>query len=496
MSAQIEEYKTVIGGEKVSALNGETMDIINPANGAVIAKAPKCGISDVNRAVEAAVKAAPEWASKTVGERSKILLKLSQLLMVNLEELAKLETMEHGSPIRKTINFDIPLCAEQLEYFAGVGRALKGETLPVGPWCTSMTIREPLGVVGLITPWNFPALMVVWKMGAALITGNAVIIKPPSIAPLTTIRLAELAMEAGMPSGVVNVVTGPGNIVGEALVQHPDVAKIGFTGDTVTGKRIMSLASNTAKQVGLELGGKNAFIVLSDADLESAVEGAIFGAYFNSGQVCAAASRFYIHESLYDQFAEKFVKASMALKYGDPMDMATVLGPVAYAAHRDKIEGFIARAKNAGAKLLLGGERPNTPDTRDGFFVAPTVFGDCTHEMEIMRDEIFGPVIALSKFKTNEEAVALANDSRFGLSASIWTKDVKTGLQLTSQIQAGTVWINEHLIIFPETPWGGFKESGWGKDLSTMALEEYTKTKHIYVDLVPQPVKPWYMILK
>lgn len=496
MSGTIYDFKTIIAGEKVSASNSETMDIVNPANGTVVARVPRCGVNEVNRAVGAAVKAAPGWAAKTVGERSKVLLKLSQLIMANLEELAKLETMEHGSPIRKTMNFDIPLCAEQLEYFAGVGRALKGETLPVGPWCASMAIREPLGVVGLITPWNFPALMVVWKLGAALITGNTTIVKPPSITPLTTIRLAELALEAGAPAGVVNVVTGPGEIVGEALVQHPDVAKIGFTGDTATGKRIMRLASNTVKQVGLELGGKNAFIVLADADLDAAVEGAVFGAYFNTGQVCAAASRFYIHESLYDRFAEKFVNASKSLQYGDPMDMATVLGPVAYAAHRDKIEGYIERAKKSGAKLLLGGERPDSPDTKDGFFVAPTVFGDCSNDMEIMREEIFGPVIALARFSTNEEAVALANDTRYGLCASIWTKNLKTGLQLAGQIQAGTVWVNEHLIIFCETPWGGCKESGWGKDLSTMVLEEYTKTKHIYLDLNPQPVKPWYTILK
>ena len=496
MSAQIIEYKTVIAGERMSASDGATMPIINPANGTVIARAPKCGSNEVNLAVAAALKAAPEWASKTVGERSKVLLKLSQLIMANLNELARLETMEHGSPIRKTMNFDVPLCAEQLEYFAGVGRALTGETLPVGPWCTSMTIREPLGVVGLITPWNFPALMVVWKLGAALITGNTVVVKPPSITPLTTIRLAELALEAGASAGVVNVVTGPGETVGEALVQHPDVTKIGFTGDTVTGKRIMSLASSSVKQVGLELGGKNAFIVLADADVDSAVEGAVFGAFFNTGQVCAAASRFYIHESLYDRFAEKFVEASRHLKYGDPMNMETVLGPVAYAAHRDKIEGYIERAKKAGADLLLGGERPETPDTKDGFFVAPTVFGSCSNDMEIMRDEIFGPVIALCKFKTNEEAVALANDTKYGLSASVWTKDLRTGLKLASQIQAGTVWVNEHLMIFCETPWGGCKESGWGKDLSTMVLHEYTKTKHIYLDLTPTPVKPWYMILK
>ncbi|OPY80936.1 MAG: Betaine aldehyde dehydrogenase [Syntrophorhabdus sp. PtaU1.Bin058] len=491
-----EEYKVLIGGEWVKAGSGEMMDIINPATGEVIAKAPKCGPADVDKAVGAAVQAAPAWAAKTVGERSKVLLKLSQLIMGHHEELAKLETMEHGSPIRKTMNFDVPLCAEQFEYFAGVARAMTGETLPVGPWCMSMTVREPLGVVGLITPWNFPALMVVWKLGAALVTGNACVVKPPSIAPLTTLRLGELAMEAGVPAGVVNVITGPGDTVGEALVRHPDVAKIGFTGDTVTGRRIMNVASDTVKQVGLELGGKNAFIVLADADIDSAVEGAVWSAFFNSGQVCAAASRFYIHESLYDEFAAKFVAAAKLVRYGDPTNMETVMGPLAYAGHRDKVESYIEEAKKEGAKLLLGGKRPDTPDTKKGFFVAPTVFGNCNNSMQFMQDEIFGPVVGLVSFKTPEEAVALANDTRYGLSASVWTKDVRTGLALAGQIKAGTVWVNEHLIVFCETPWGGCKQSGWGKDLSTMVLEEYTMTKHIYIDLIGQPMKPWYGLLK
>ena len=487
-----QEYKAFIGGEWVKAESGETMEVVNPATGQVIGRVAKCGPVDVDKAVKAAVEAAPAWAVKTVGERSKVLLKLSQLIMTHHEELAKLETTEHGSPIRKTMNFDVPLCAEQFEYFAGVARAMTGETLPVGPWCLSMTVREPLGVVGLITPWNFPALMVVWKLGAALVTGNTCIIKPPSIAPLTTLKLAELAFEAGAPAGVVNVVTGPGETVGEALVKHPDVAKIGFTGDTVTGKRIMRLASETVKQVGLELGGKNAFIVMADADVDSAVEGAVWSAFFNSGQVCAAASRFYIHESLYDEFTKKFVAAANQVRFGDPTDMGTVMGPVAYKAHRDKVEWHIEEAKKEGAKLLLGGQRPNTAETKNGFFVAPTIFGDCTNGMKFMQEEIFGPVVGLARFKTPDEAVTLANDTKYGLSASVWTKDVRHGLVLASQIKAGTVWINEHLIIFCETPWGGCKQSGWGKDLSTMVLEEYTMTKHIYVDLIGQPMKPWY----
>ena len=485
-------YQAFINGERAGGSTGETFGVTNPATGEEIARVALCGDADVDAAVKAAAAAAPGWAGKPVSERSKVLLKLSQLIMENAAELAELETREHGSPLRKTMNFDVPLCAEQFEYFAGVARAETGETLPVGPWATSYTVREPLGVVGLITPWNFPALMVVWKLGAALVTGNACIVKPPTVAPLTTLRLAELATEAGAPPGAVNVLTGPGGSVGEALVRHPGVAKIGFTGDTETGKRIMAVASETVKAVGLELGGNNAFIVMGDADVAAAAEGAAFGAFFNSGQVCAAASRFYVHESVYDEFAERFVAATAALQMGDPMDMGTVIGPVVYEGHRDKVESYIAQTKKEGATLLLGGERPDMP----GLWVAPTVFGDCTNDMAVMQNEVFGPVVGLAKFSTPEEAVALTNDTQYGLSASVWTKDVRQAMVMASQIQAGTVWINEHLIIFCETPWGGCKQSGWGKDLSTMALEEYSYTKHIYIDLTGAEVKPWYQILK
>lgn len=490
------KYNALIGGRWVDAASGESTPVVNPFNGDVVGRVPKCGVREVEMAVAAAREAFPGWSAKTMAERSKVLLKFSRLIMDHREALARLETAEQGSPLRKSMNFDIPQCAEQLEYFAGVARSLTGETLPVGPWCMSATIRHPLGVIGLITPWNFPALMVVWKLGAALVTGNTCIVKPPSIAPLTTLKLGELAMEAGVPEGAFNVLTGPGEIVGEAMATQPGIVKVGFTGDTSTGKRIMALASGTVKQVGLELGGKNAFIVLPDADIDNAVEGAVFGAYFNSGQVCAAASRFYLHADIYDEFSKKFVAASKTLRMGDPMDMATTLGPVAYEAHRDRIEGFVERAKQFGATLLLGGGRPRQPGTENGFFVAPTVFGDCTNDMEIMREEIFGPVVALGRFGTVEEAVQLANDTKYGLSASIWTKDTREGLRLAGQIDAGTVWINEHLIIFSETPWGGCKESGWGKDLSTMVLEEYTATKHVYVDLTGARCKPWYEILK
>ena len=491
-----DKFKVLINGEWKDSSTGKMLDIINPANGELVGQAPKCSVVEVDEAVQAAAAAAPGWAARPMSDRSKILLAASRKIMEHQEELAILETKEHGSPFRKTMNFDVPLCAEQLEYFAGAARSITGETLPVGPWCLSATVREPLGVVGLITPWNFPALMVIWKLGAALVTGNACIVKPPSTAPLTTLKLGEIMMDAGVPAGVLNIITGPGEEVGEAMVRHPGIDKIGFTGDTATGKRILSLAGETVKQVGLELGGKNAFLVLEDADVEAAVEGAIFASFFNTGQVCAAASRYYIHESLYDEFAAKFVELAGKLRYGDPMNMETVLGPVAYKGHRDSIEAYISSGKQEGAKLLLGGSRPNTDETANGYFVAPTIFGDCNNSMKIMREEIFGPVAGLAKFKTNQEAIALANDTPYGLSASVWTANARTGLIMANQIKAGTVWINEHLIIFCETPWGGCKESGWGKDLSTMVFDEYTKLKHIYIDLNEQPVKPWYGILK
>lgn len=482
-----------IKGLQVDAASGKTMPVINPATEEILAYVPKGGEADVNAAVEAARAAFPAWAAKTMAERSKVLLQAARLLMERRDEMALLETMEHGSPIRKTMNFDVPLCAEQLEYFAGVARSMTGETMPVGPWCHSATVREPLGVVGLITPWNFPALMVVWKLGAALVTGNTCVVKPPSIAPLTALLLADIFKDAGAPDGTVNVITGPGGDAGEALVAHPDVAKIGFTGDTATGKRIMCAASNSAKQVGLELGGKNAFIVLEDADVDAAVEGAIFGGFFNSGQVCAAVGMFLVHDSQYEAFVKKFVAAAKNLRMGDPTNPETVMGPLAYAGHRDKIMNHIASARADGAKMLLG---DNATLPAKGYFAPPTIFCDCTPEMALMQEEVFGPVVGIMRFSDPEEALALANSTPYGLSASVWTKDITQGMRLAHGLRTGTVWINEHLIIFAETPWGGCKQSGWGKDLSRLALEEYTHLKHIYVDLTGQAMKPWYHILK
>jgi acyl-CoA reductase-like NAD-dependent aldehyde dehydrogenase len=485
------EYRVLIDGELCESSTKETMEIINPANGKVIAHAPKCGSLEIDRAAKAAWNAAPAWAETSPTDRAALFFKMAEFLRAHREEWAKLETMQYGGPIFKTLNFDMRFDAEHFEFMAGVGRAVTGATLPVGPQAISMTIRQPLGVVGLITPWNFPLVTAISKITPALMMGNTAVVKPPSCAPLTVLKLGELFIEAGFPPGVLNIVTGPGSSVGEALVKHPWVSKINFTGDSETGKRILALASAAVKPVACELGGKNAFIVMPDADMNATIEGAVWGGFFNSGQNCGASSRYLVHESVYDEFAEKFVGAAKLLRVGDPLNPETMIGPVAYKGHRDSIEKFVERAKQSGAKLLLGGERPNTPETKDGYFVVPTIFGDCDPKSEIMQEEVFGPVVALTRFRTPKEAVAIANDSRFGLCASIWTKDHRQGLVMSKQLKVGTVWLNQHLSIVFECPWGGCKESGHSKENSIMVLDEYSMMKNVWIDLVGKPGTPW-----
>ncbi len=484
-------YRMLINGKLVQASTGATMEIINPANGKAFAVAPKGSPVEIEQAVEAAWQAQPAWGGLYAGDRAKVFFRLAELLRAHKDELAKLETMQYGGPISKTANFDIPTTPDIFEWIAGIARGLSGLTLPTGPNARAMTIREPLGVLGLITPWNFPLVTACSKIAPCLMVGNTCVVKPPSCAPLTVLKLGELAIEAGMPPGVLNIVTGPGGTVGEALVTNPKLAKINFTGDSNTGKRIMSLASSAVKPVASELGGKNAIVILPDADLDATVEGAIWGAFFNSGQNCASVGRFFVHESIYDRFAERFTAAAKKIVLGDPLNPETMMGPLANEAHRDVVERFIQKAKDSGAKLLLGGERPNAPETREGFYVAPSIFGEADPKSEFMQEEIFGPVVGLTRFKTPDEAVALTNDTRYGLCASIWTKDVRLGLVMANKIKTGTVWINQHLEIVFEIPWGGCKESGWSKENSTLVLDEYTMHKHLWIDLAGAPRTAW-----
>lgn len=488
-------YKMWIGGEWVESLSGQPFPSINPATGEIIAEIPLGGREDAVRAIEAARKAFPAWAGMPQSERSKRVGRIAVMLMERLEEFARLETADHGSPIRKTMNFDIPIAAGTFEYFASVSRNVLGHTLPVGPHVLNYTVREPIGVVSIITPWNAPLLMAAWKLAAALSMGNTCVIKPASVTPLTTLKLGEILEQLDLPAGTVNIVTGPGSTVGEELVTNPAVDKVGFTGSSETGQAVMGLLGKGIKRLGLELGGNNPFIVFEDADVDAAVQGAVFGSFFNNGQVCAAVGRYYIHESLYEEFIEKFAAEASKLVVGDPTKPETDMGPVVSEIHRRSVEAYIKSGIDEGAKLVLGGQRPASPECEHGFFVAPTIFADVSQNMRIAREEIFGPVAPIMRFKSVDEAVALANDTVYGLSASVWTNDIRRAINVCNQLKAGTTWVNEHLIIWFEAPWGGYKRSGFGKDLSHYVLEEYTQLKCVSVDLTGLTKKPWYSLI-
>ncbi|MDR1068385.1 MAG: aldehyde dehydrogenase family protein [Clostridiales Family XIII bacterium] len=484
------DYRILIGGELTKAASSETMEVTNPANGEVIARVPKCGTEDVDRAVAAAEAAREGWRATYVGERAELLFKVAEILRAHQNELIPIETAQYGGPISKTSRFDIPFAHKEFEYIAGLGRGLTGLTISGDPNARMMTVREPHGVVGLITPWNFPLVTAVSKLAPALITGNTVVLKPASCAPLTVLRLGEYIKEAGIPDGVVNIITGPGNTVGEAIVTHPGVAKINFTGDSHVGKRIYELAASRVMPVASELGGKNAMIVLDDADLDGAVQGAVHGAFFNSGQNCGSPSRFYVQEGIYDAFVERFIRSASKVTVGDPMDPATMMGPLAYMDCRVTAERFIENAKAAGAAVLLGGEPPRG-ELAKGAYVLPTLFEVHDNKMELMQEEIFAPVVGIMKIRSGEEGAALTNDCRYGLCASVWTQDYLKGMKLLDKLDVGTAWLNQHLAIVSETPWGGRKESGWTKENSVLVLDEYTWQKHVWIHMESDPKTFW-----
>ena len=485
-----EEFRVLIGGRLCGSVGGAEMDVIDPSDNTVVARVPRCTAEDVDLAVKAAEAARTAWKNTYIGDRANMLFKLAAIVRSHEEELIRMETAQYGGPVLKTSNFDIPSASGEIEYMAGLGRGLMGLTIGADPEARVLTLREPYGVVGLITPWNFPLVTAVSKLAPALITGNTCILKPASCAPLTVLKLGEYILEAGIPAGVVNIVTGPGPEVGEAIVTHPLVSKINFTGDSRVGKRIMQLASQFVKPVASELGGKNAMIVLDDAELDNVVETAAYSAFFNSGQNCGSPSRFYVQEGIYDAFVKKFVDVSSRIIVGDPKDPKTMMGPLAYMACRENAERYIASAKAAGGKVLLGGEPPRG-ELAKGAYVMPTIIEMYDNRHELMQEEIFAPVVGVMKIKTPEEGVKLLNDCKYGLCASIWTMDYRKGLKMIDNIRTGTAWINQHLKIVPETPWGGCKESGWTKENSALALDEYTFHKHVWLELGDKPHTFW-----
>jgi acyl-CoA reductase-like NAD-dependent aldehyde dehydrogenase len=478
----MKNHKMWIGGKWVEAKSGKTFPVYNPATGEEIAQIPLGDKTDVEIAVAAARKAFPVWAGKSPEERSQILYRIADAIKAHKDELIELEVIDHGTPL-KVARGMISGAPGMFEYVAQVSRSIMGNVLPPGPGALFYLQHEPRGVCALIVPWNAPFMGTCIKLSASLATGNACIIKPPSICSLEALKLAEILEKLDLPAGLVNIVTGPGNTVGEALSSHPDVNMVSFTGSCETGKRIMSLAANTVKRVQLELGGKNPFIVLEDADLDAAVARAVVVSFFNTGMVCSAPGRYYIHETLYDKFIDKFVAGAKKVITGDPADDRTDMGPVVSAEHRNRVEGYIKAGVIEGAKLVLGGKRPATAPLDKGFFIMPAVFTNVTQNMKIAREEIFGPVGVFLKFSSDDEVIGFANDTTFGLAASVWTKNAPRGIRLANKIQAGTVWINDHQKGGIDIPWGGYKESGFGKEKSWLGLEEYTQLKVISIDL-------------
>jgi aminobutyraldehyde dehydrogenase len=479
MSVTVQQHKNFVGGEWVDALDGQTMEVFNPATGEVIAEVPRGSERDVERAVDAAKKALPDWLEKTPKDRMELLLKLADVIDENAEELSKLESLNVGKPM-SIAGDEMPFSADNLRFFAGAARTLEGKS--AGEYVegyTSMIRREPLGIVAGITPWNYPLMMVVWKLGPALAAGNVQILKPAEQTPLTTLRFVELAQEV-LPPGVVNVVTGDGVPVGDALVRHPEIRLVSLTGDVETGKLIAKNAADTLKRVHLELGGKAPMVVLDDADPAQVAEAIKIGGYWNSGQDCTASSRILVSERIYDDVLGETVKVVEAMKVGDPAEGDDVeMGPVISKEQQERVLGFLERLDGGGTVVTGGG----TIGDR-GFFVKPTIVSDVTQDSEIVQREVFGPVVTMQRFASDDDAIQMANGTRYGLAASVFSRDVARALSAARKLEFGTVWVNEHLFpLASEMPHGGFKESGYGKDMSLYSMEEYTRIKHVAVKL-------------
>ncbi|MDE3156514.1 MAG: aldehyde dehydrogenase family protein [Acidobacteriota bacterium] len=475
--------KLFINNEWRDAAGGKTLNVVNPATEEIIATVASAEQADVDAAVAAARAAfTGPWAKLSARERGRLVWKLGERLLEKADEIAALETQHNGKPIFESRHIEIPAAAECFQYYAGWADKIQGETIPVKGNYLTYTLREPIGVVAAIVPWNFPLLLTAWKVAPALAAGNTVVIKPASQTPLTALALADLALEVGLPPGVLNVITGPGSKVGQMIVEHPGIDKIAFTGDTSTGKQIMRGSAETLKHITLELGGKSPNIVLADADLEAAVRGATTGIFYGKGEVCAAGSRLLVDTSIKDAFLEKLAERTKKMVPGDPMNPKTRLGAIASKGQLERVLRYVDIAKQEGADLIAGGSRADI-GTGKGYFMQPTVFANVTPQMTIAREEIFGPVLAAIDFADVEEAIARANDSIYGLAAAVWTRDIKKAHYVASRLQAGTVWINTYNIYDTAAPFGGYKQSGFGREMSMHALEHYTQVKSVWVDL-------------
>jgi acyl-CoA reductase-like NAD-dependent aldehyde dehydrogenase len=484
-------HQLFIGGQFVDAESGETLATLNPHDNSVIAEVALAGRADIDKAVRAAQQAFPAWARMAAADRGRILLKLADLIEANTEELARLESLDTGHPLKDSRALDVPRTAACFRYFGGMADKFQGDVVPVESGFLNYLLREPVGVVGQVVPWNFPLMFTSWKMAPALAAGNTIVMKPAEITPLTSLKIAELMSQAGLPDGVVNIVPGLGSVAGQSIAEHTGVAKIAFTGSTATGKSIVQASAGNLKKVQLELGGKGANIVFDDANLTAAVNGSAWAIFHNQGQACIAGSRLMLHERIADEFLERFIKLTRSIRLGNPLDPATEMGPLTSALHRDRVLAYVDIAREQGGEVLSGGKAPAAAALAAGCYVEPTIVRSRDPRDRVAQEEVFGPFVTVLTFKDDDEALRIANSTDYGLGSGLWTANLQRAHKVARELHAGMVWINSYKRVNPGSPFGGMGRSGYGREMGFDAMREYTQVKSVWVNVDAQ-VPPWY----